>query len=160
MKRKLPMVITTGLLLQACGEPPAPVTTNKPVAEMVETQTVYPRNKDVTQIARGGKLYQQNCAECHGQNGEGAPNWHIQGPDGKYPPPALNGTAHAWHHPMPALKRTIREGTLAIGGNMPAWKDKMSEQEIEDVIAWFQSKWPEELYQAWARNNERVRNKR
>ena len=160
MNGKLLVVISIGLLLQACDEPSKSVTKTNPVTEIVkQEQVVYPRVQDATQIVRGGKVYQQNCAQCHGVNAEGAPNWHLPGADGKYPPPALNGTAHAWHHPMPAHKHTIREGTLAIGGNMPAWKDKLSEQDIEDVIAWFQSKWPDELYQAWARNNARVRNK-
>jgi mono/diheme cytochrome c family protein len=159
MKVKLIISITTGLLLQACGEQPASSTQQTPVAEVVATDKVYPRIRDVEQIARGGNIFQQHCAQCHGANAEGAPNWHVAGPDGKYPPPALNGTAHAWHHPLPALKHTIRNGTLVIGGNMPAHADKLSEQDIEDVIAWFQNKWPDELYQAWARNNERVSSK-
>ena len=152
-------VLFFSLLIQACGETPAPAAKQNPVAEIVPTERTYPRNRDATQIARGGELYQQNCAQCHGVDAEGAPNWHQPAADGKYPPPALNGTAHAWHHPLAALKHTIRNGTQAIGGNMPAHGDKLSEQDIEDVIAWFQNKWPDELYQAWARNNARVTSK-
>ncbi len=156
MKMKLLVILTTGLLLQACDEPARPPQAKKPVVEITQAQQVYARVRDAAQIARGGKIYQQHCAQCHGVNAEGAPNWHVPGADGKYPPPALNGTAHAWHHPLPALQHTIRNGTLAIGGNMPAHGDKLSEQDIDDVIAWFQDKWPDELYQAWARNNARV----
>jgi mono/diheme cytochrome c family protein len=32
---------------------------------------------------------------------------------------------------------------------MPAWKDRLSDQQIEDIIAWFQSRWPDEQYVAW-----------
>jgi len=159
MKVRILTIVTMGLLLQACSEPPAPVAEKNAVAEIVKPAKVFTRTQDVAQLARGGKIFQQNCAQCHGVNAEAAPNWHKPGPDGKNPPPPLNGTAHAWHHPMPALKYTIREGTLAIGGNMPAWKDKLSEQDIEDVIAWFQAKWPDELWQVWAKNNARVTSK-
>jgi mono/diheme cytochrome c family protein len=41
-----------------------------------------------------------------------------------------------------------------LGGGMPAWKGKFSEDDIEAVIAWFQSRWPEEVYQSgrsWTR---------
>jgi len=115
------------------------------------------RSRDMAQIVRGGQLYQQNCAACHGTEGEGAPNWQQQGPDGKWPAPALNGTAHAWHHPMTVLKRVIKEGTQRLGGNMPPWGDKLSEQEIDDIIAWFQSKWPDELYAAWYQRDLQAR---
>lgn len=32
---------------------------------------------------------------------------------------------------------------------MPAWKDKLSDDEMTAAIAWFQSKWPDEIYNAW-----------
>jgi len=115
------------------------------------------RNQDMAQIIRGGKLYQQSCAECHGVQAEGAPNWQQPGPDGKWPAPPLNGTGHAWHHPMAILKRTLREGTQKLGGNMPPWGDKLSEQDIDDIIAWFQAKWPDELYAAWHQRDQQAR---
>jgi mono/diheme cytochrome c family protein len=132
---------------------PAPARAPEP---MVKTPAIK-RSPDMAQIARGGKLYQQNCAACHGADAEGAPNWQQQGPDGKWPAPALNGTAHAWHHPMAILKRTIRDGTEKIGGSMPAWGDKLSEQEMDDIIAWFQARWPDELYTAWYRMDQQAR---
>jgi mono/diheme cytochrome c family protein len=113
------------------------------------------RTFDFAQITKGRKLFIQNCAVCHRANAEGAPNWRQRDPDGKYPPPPLNGTGHAWHHPMKALRMTIRDGTQKIGGKMPAWGTKLSEQDINDVIAWFQSEWPEEIYQAWYERNEK-----
>lgn len=111
------------------------------------------RTLDFAQMTRGRKLFLQNCAVCHGQKAEGAPNWRQKDPDGKYPPPPLNGTGHAWHHPMNALRMTIRDGTQKIGGKMPAWGDKLSDQEIDDIIAWFQGEWPPEIYQSWFERN-------
>lgn len=157
MKTRSLIVLSAGLLLQACGEPAVPVANKQADAGLVKVEAVIQRTRDGAQIARGGNIFQQNCASCHGLNAEGAPNWHKPGADGKNPPPALNGTAHAWHHPMKALKHTISKGTLAIGGNMPASGDRLSEQDIEDVIAWFQAKWPDEIWQTWAKNDARSR---
>lgn len=109
------------------------------------------------QVTRGAEVFRQNCAACHGANAEGAPNWQKPGADGKYPAPPLNGTAHAWHHPIASLQDTIRNGTARLGGSMPPWKDKLSEADIEAAIAWFQSHWPDELYATWARMDEESR---
>ena len=104
-------------------------------------------------IIMGGRVFQQNCAVCHGAQAQGAPNWQRRDANGKFPAPPLNGTAHAWHHPTKVLKRIIRQGTVAQGGNMPAWEGKLTEKEMDAVLAWFQNKWPDELYAAWARRN-------
>ncbi len=117
------------------------------------------RTYDFSQLTRGRKLYLQYCAECHGKNAEGAPNWQQKNPEGKYPPPPLNGTGHAWHHPMKALRMTIRNGTQKIGGNMPGWGGKLSQQDIDDIIAWFQGEWPDEIYRAWERQNQKYKKK-
>lgn len=112
------------------------------------------RQIDFTQITQGRKLFVQNCAVCHGANAEGAPNWRKKNQEGKYPAPPLNGTGHAWHHPMKVLRMTIRDGTQKIGGSMPAWGDKLSEHEIDSIIAWFQGEWPREIYQSWYGRNK------
>ena len=102
-----------------------------------------------SQVTTGQKIFQNNCAVCHGNNAQGTFNWKKPLADGSYPPPPLNGKAHAWHHPLNMLKRTIREGGVAIGGKMPPFKNKLSENEIESVIAYFQSKWSPEVYEIW-----------
>jgi mono/diheme cytochrome c family protein len=107
------------------------------------------------QIARGETTFRANCASCHGVNAQGAFNWRKVGLDGKYPAPPLNGTGHAWHHPTKVLRQVIKYGSPGGQGNMPPWKDKLTDQEIDDVIVWFQSKWSTQVYQAWL---ERDRN--
>ena len=105
-------------------------------------------------VSVGAKVYQTNCAACHGKKGEGAVNWREVGADGKLPAPPLNGTGHAWHHPLQILYNVIHKGSPGGQGNMPAWQGKLSDEEILAAIAWFQSKWPEEIYQNWlARDN-------
>ncbi len=113
-----------------------------------------PRGYDPDMLEQGQTLYQENCASCHGQNAEGTvKSWQERGEDGNLPPPPLNGTAHTWHHPIKGLAHTIRNGTQTIGGNMPAWKDKLSDDEIFSIIIWLTSLWPDEIYQAWLQRN-------
>ncbi len=76
-------------------------------------------------------------------------NWRKPFSDGSYPPPPLNGSAYAWHHPFSVLKNNIQYGEVALGGKMPAFKDKLTEKEIEAAIAYFQSKWNSEIYNQW-----------
>ena len=155
MKNRLWVAIAALLSLAACKPSSVPGNAN---ASMPSSPTMMsPRAADPAFLMRGSRVYQENCASCHGGMAQGAPNWHIPGPDGKYPPPPLNGSGHAWHHPHAALKMTIREGTLRLGGNMPAWKDKLPDDDIEAVIAWMQSVWPAEIYQAWLAMDEKSR---
>ena len=109
---------------------------------------------DAAELEVGQKLYIENCAVCHGQNAEGTvKEWHIRDADGNMPPPPLNGTAHTWHHPAKVLFQTISEGTERLGGKMPAWKDKLDDEEIVLIINWITSLWPDEIYEAWLRMN-------
>lgn len=102
------------------------------------------------QVAQGDKVFQQNCAACHGVNAEATPNWKQTDANGNYPPPPLNGTAHAWHHSLDVLREQIREGGAPVGGVMPAFEQVLTAEEIDQAIAYFQSKWSDELYQKWA----------
>jgi mono/diheme cytochrome c family protein len=100
-------------------------------------------------VSQGARVFQENCAACHGKRAEGAPDWRKPGPDGKYPAPPLNGTGHGWHHPLKILFRVVKKGSPGGQGTMPAWGEKLSDDEMIAAIAWFQSKWPEEIYAAW-----------
>ncbi len=114
------------------------------------------RIDDQALLDRGRDLFRENCAVCHGANAEGTvDNWQERDASGKLPPPPLNGTAHAWHHTLNSLARTIRQGTMPIGGSMPAWGDKLTDDEIFAIIVWFSSLWPDELYQVWMEMNRK-----
>ena len=108
-------------------------------------------NQDV--VDHGAGLFQQNCAVCHGVNAEGTSDWKKTDADGNYPPPPLNGNAHAWHHSIPQLARSIKEGGIKLGGVMPPFADKLSDQDVLAVIAYFQSRWPDEIYARWHDRN-------
>ena len=138
MKRGISTAVGSALLLIGCSDP-AP----DPLAMAPEQ-----RRYDPAQLARGEQLYNQHCASCHGPSAAGAPNWRQRNADGRYPPPPLNGTAHAWHHPLAQLRQTIKHGGPR-GSQMPAWDRTLSDAQIDDIIAWFQSLWPAEIYTAW-----------
>ena len=101
------------------------------------------------QVEAGAALYAQNCASCHKPNAEGTADWKKRDANGKLPPPPLNGTAHAWHHPLDVLRQVVRRGGIPIGGSMPAFADKLAPQEIDAILAWVQSHWSDKIYGIW-----------
>ncbi len=107
------------------------------------------REYDAEVLKTGKTLFRVNCAVCHGTSAGGAGNWQQRGEDGKFPPPPLNGTAHTWHHPRAALMQTIQQGTIQLGGSMPAWQDTLDDEQIDAIITWLTSLWPDEPYEIW-----------
>ena len=108
------------------------------------------------QVAQGKDLFAENCAVCHGKNAESVPDWRKRDANGNYVPPPLNGSAHAWHHSMKILRHTIRKGGKPVGGVMPAFEGKLTDAEIDSIIAWFQSLWTDEIYALWLERNNDV----
>lgn len=110
--------------------------------------------RDFSTVMQGAKLFQQQCAVCHGSQGQGNPGWRTKGPDGKLLPPPLNGTGHAWHHPLDLLRQTVVMGGAANGGTMPGFKGKLKISEIDSIFAWLQSRWPEKIFKQWEKTNQ------
>lgn len=105
---------------------------------------------DGEQIVLGREVFTQNCAVCHGDQAQGlGGDWREKLDDGSFPPPPLNGSAHAWHHPQEILLRVIDYGGEAMGGKMPAFIDVLEQEEKLAAIAYFQSFWDDEIYQQW-----------
>ena len=151
LRLKYFLILTAITILYACDQfQPGPTVETRTGADV---KRVY----DHELISHGAEVFRANCAVCHGANAEGDANWRKIGPDGKYPPPPLNGTAHEWHHSIPVLREIIKNGTPPEEGNMPAWGQKLTDQEIDAVIAWFQSLWPDQIYAAWNEMQERAR---
>ena len=102
------------------------------------------------QVASGSQIFETNCSECHGANAEGRyANWKQKLPDGSFPPPPLDGSAHAWHHPRSVLLEVIENGGLALGGKMPAFGAVLNGEEKLAAIAYFQNFWDDETYRQW-----------
>lgn len=112
------------------------------------------RLNDPILIAQGQGLYRQHCLGCHGVGAMGADQWRKPDAEGFYPPPPLNGSGHAWHHSVEMLHDVIKNGSLLDEnglprGKMPAWGTTIDDREIDALIHWFQSLWPDPIYTAW-----------
>jgi mono/diheme cytochrome c family protein len=80
----------------------------------------------------------------------------VRDAEGYFPPPPLNGTGHAWHHPQKVLHEVISNGSPGGQGRMPAWKDQWSEEELEAGRAGGQAQGPDEVAAAWSQMNRGV----
>lgn len=101
---------------------------------------------DSEKVAQGETIYTQNCAACHGANGEGQPNWKIALDDGSFPPPPHDSTGHTWHHADGQLKHIIAVGIKDIfpQTKMPTFGEQLSDDEISAVLEYIKTFWGEE----------------
>ncbi len=93
---------------------------------------------ETQRIAKGGKIYEQQCKDCHGTSGEGAP--------GAYPPLAANRSVT-----LPSALNTIRsvlDGSYApsTAGNprpygMPPFAQTLSSEEVALVVSHVRNAW-------------------
>lgn len=84
-----------------------------------------PVPSDRVSLERGGKLYQTHCAVCHGPKGQG------DGPAGAaLKPKPANLAEMAGRHPDGDIAWKIENGR----GAMPAWKGKLTESQIWDIV--------------------------
>jgi len=90
---------------------------------------------------RGGELYQANCASCHGADLSGAPDWKTPNDDGSYPPPPHDSSGHTWHHPDRVLIEIIRDGSDFPQSRMPAFGDRLADEDFEAIIEFIKSGW-------------------
>ena len=136
------MMILTGCAASAGS----PVIINETAVSPVPTL-----NPD--RVAQGEQLYAQHCASCHGANLEGAPDWKKSLEDGSLPPPPHDSSGHTWHHPDSLLLTIIAKGGQAVYDNakMPAFGDKLTEDEITAILDFIKSKWgkDEREFQWW-----------
>ena len=104
-------------------------------------------------IVVGKQIYAENCAACHGANLEGQADWRSPGDDGKLPAPPHDETGHTWHHSDQVLFKYTKLGGSALlaeqgidfESGMPAFGDHLTDQEINDVLAFIKSTWPEQI---------------
>ena len=105
--------------------------------------TLFLTNVNVAQgapgsAANGKTVYNANCSACHGAAGTGTP--------GAFPPLAKN--PHVTGDPKYVITTVLngKTGSLTVNGQtyngqMPAWKGKLSNQQIADVITYIRSSW-------------------
>ena len=134
------------MLLGACSKEAEQ--TAMPVPGMV------PRQFDPESVTRGAQMFEQHCVVCHGPRAQGHPDWQTPSDGSFAAAPPLNGTGNDWKRSRAMLAATIQNGVRRKSDNadiMPAWKGRLSENDVEDVLNWLQSLWPAEVYDAWAK---------
>ena len=137
---------TVVALLVACSKEGEPTTA--PVAGIAVRQF------DSASVARGAKLFETHCVLCHGPQAQGHPDWQTPSDGSFAAAPPLNGTGNDWKRSRAMLAATIQNGVRRKSDNadiMPAWKGRLSERDIEDVLNWLQSLWPAEVYDTWTK---------
>lgn len=109
------------------------------------------RTLSVESVMRGARLYQENCAQCHGPEAQGHPDW--KNPQVVAAPP-LDGSGNEWKRKRSELITVVKKGITRNNEHvMPAWSERLSDREIEDIVAWFQALWPMEVYDRWLKIN-------
>ena len=146
-----------GALVSRIDRPPtfAPdaASTEVETAEPVRDALAAPANRaerpsETTQLALGRERYLEHCASCHGERGEGQPDWKVAGPDGALPAPPHDASGHTWHHADAQLLEIIAKGGTVYmpESKMPGFADRLDADEMQAVLAYLKSMWgPREL---------------
>ena len=119
------------------------------LAAVLLATTVSPVSAE-SDLRMGERLYQENCASCHGANLEGQPDWRSRLPNGRLPAPPHDASGHTWHHTDRVLLDIVKRGTAAIVGNgyesdMPGFEEVLTDEEITAIIDYIKSTWPDRI---------------
>ena len=115
------MIIVCALLTCACSNQ-STTTNTETKASPVATATATP---DAFAGVRG--IYAKDCQNCHGADGVGGT---VKLEDGKTLKVPSFSKGHALRHTDSDFRRQIMEG----GDGMPAFKDKLSPQQADELI--------------------------
>tara|TARA_S200000501_G_scaffold347988_1_gene362832 strand:+ start:44 stop:538 length:495 start_codon:yes stop_codon:yes gene_type:complete len=107
---------------------------------------IYLQHKDSAIVDLGKAVYAKHCASCHGVVLEGEANWRQRDSEGYLPAPPHDETGHTWHHPDSYLFLMTKYGIEEMIGrsypnNMPAYEDKLSDDEIIAALSYIKSTW-------------------
>lgn len=110
-----------------------------------------PDMNDARRIAAGRRVYDAQCASCHGANLEGQADWRTRRPDGRLPAPPHDDSGHTWHHPFDVLFAITKHGLVPpyapadYASDMPAFGKLLSDEEIWNVLAYIRSRWSDRI---------------
>jgi hypothetical protein len=84
----------------------------------------------------------------------------VQGEDGRYPAPPHDHSGHTWHHRDGLLFQIVKHGGESLNlpnfeSGMPAFEEKLSDQEIRSVIIYLKTLWTPEQREAQRQHSER-----
>lgn len=108
------------------------------------------RPDDPAVVARGEAVYREACADCHGVELEGQPNWRERRDDGRLPAPPHDASGHTWHHADALLFQLTKLGPATLAGgsyesDMPGFEGVLSDEEIVAALSYIKSRWPPEI---------------
>jgi mono/diheme cytochrome c family protein len=101
----------------------------------------------------GQQLYNTNCLSCHGGPAGGSMSDM---------PPRHNANGHTWHHPDCQLIDIVLNGSGEMGEmmrrmmgkpdtpSMPAFRDRLTEEEVRAILAYIRTWWTEDQRQTQA----------
>ncbi|MBI3169476.1 MAG: SCO family protein [Chloroflexi bacterium] len=93
-------------------------------------------------VRNGQWLYEHHCAQCHGMDMAGNPQWQVELADGSHLAPPLNGSGSAWQYPETDLLTLVKEGrNLDKPIHMPAFKSALADWELEFILSYVKSTW-------------------
>ena len=120
------------------------------------------KHTDAAIIDLGRVVYAKNCESCNGVALEGQTNWRQRDADGYLPAPPHDETGHTLHHPDSYLFLMTRYGIESMIGksypnNMPAYEDKLTDEEILAVLSYIKSTWSSRIQRKHDQINARAK---
>jgi mono/diheme cytochrome c family protein len=109
------------------------------------------RPDDPATVTLGKKVYEAQCAACHGGRLQGQPNWRERDAAGRLPAPPHDATGHTWHHPDEVLFRITKHGVAKAANlkdyvtSMPAYEGVLADAEIVAVLSYIKAQWPADI---------------
>jgi mono/diheme cytochrome c family protein len=102
-------------------------------------------------VARGKPVYDKHCASCHGADLKGQPDWTTRDARGRLPAPPHDESGHTWHHDDGVLFEVTKFGVgkhapPGYTSDMPAFGERLSDDEIVAVLAYIKNRWPETVH--------------
>ena len=164
MKQSWIIVLIGALLVAACEKKPQKMDAATPQPQEKAAASARPlanaapppprQSFTSDRIARGAALYRAYCLQCHGPEAQGHPDWQTPSSGTFTAAPPLDGTGNAWRRKKRDMVAIIKLGVSRKRiPAMPAFKDRLSDEDIEDVITWFQVLWPPEVFELWLNAN-------
>ena len=83
------------------------------------------------QVSRGGVVFKTNCILCHGIKGDGKGRASVL-----FDPPPANLTLSDKNDEYKKMIITLGGEAMARSPAMPIWGEQLSEQQIDDVVAY------------------------
>lgn len=146
---KLIVIAAIGWVLGACDR-------GRDTSASGSTESARDSRFPAEQLVIGERLFGENCAECHGPQGQGHPDWQNAASGGFIAAPPLDASGPLPRRSHAALVAAVKAGVQRNGVPvMPAWQGRLADAEIEAIFAWVFLQWPAAQYETWRAANVR-----